>query len=41
MSHIYPGLGDRIISKGPWLPQFADIMLPDFFLWGVLKESVF
>jgi hypothetical protein len=40
MTHIYSGLGDRIISKGLWLPQFADSRLPNFFLQDALKESI-
>jgi hypothetical protein len=32
---------DRIISKTIWLPRFPDLSLPDFFLWGAMKNSLY
>lgn len=37
-------LGDRLISRrtvNPWLPYSSDLSLPDYFLWGYLKERVY
>jgi hypothetical protein len=31
---------DRIISKTIWPPRSPDLSLPNFFLWGVMKNSV-
>ena len=31
---------DRIISKTIWPPRSPDLSLPEFFLWGALKNSV-
>ncbi len=33
--------GDRPISRPLWSPRSPDLSLPDFFLWGCLKERVF
>ncbi|KOC63049.1 hypothetical protein WH47_04903 [Habropoda laboriosa] len=36
--------GERIISKYAefvWLPRSSNLMSPDFFLWGYLKEQVY
>jgi len=32
---------DRIISKTIWPPRSLDLSLPDFFLWGAVKNSVY
>ena len=32
---------DRIISKTIWPPRSPDLSPPDFFLWGVMKNSVY
>jgi hypothetical protein len=32
---------DRIISKTIWPPRSQDLSLPDFFLWGAMKNSVY
>jgi hypothetical protein len=31
---------DRIISKTIWPTRFLDLSPPNFFLWGVMKNSV-
>ena len=32
---------DKIISKTIWPPRSPYLSLPDFFLWGVMKNSVY
>jgi hypothetical protein len=32
---------DRIISKHLWPPRSPDLTLPDYFLWGYLKQVVY
>jgi hypothetical protein len=32
---------DRIISKTIWPPRSPDLSLPDFFLWGALKNTMY
>ena len=32
---------DRIITKTIWPPRSPDLSPPDFFLWGVMKNSVY
>jgi hypothetical protein len=32
---------DRIISKTIWPPRSPDLSTPEFFLWGVMKNSVY
>jgi hypothetical protein len=32
---------DRIISKNLWPPWSPDLTLPDYFLWGYLKQIVY
>jgi hypothetical protein len=32
---------DRIISKNLWPPRSLDLTLPDYFVWGYLKQVVF
>ncbi|GFW40300.1 uncharacterized protein TNCV_1018581 [Trichonephila clavipes] len=34
-------LDDRVISKGLWPPCFQHLSIPDFFLWGYLKNAPF
>lgn len=33
--------GDRLISKNLWPPRSPDLTIPDFFLWGYLKDKVY
>src|SRR5258705_5063562 len=32
---------DRVVSKGRWPPRSPDLSPPDFFLWGMLKGTVY
>src|SRR5258705_6182455 len=32
---------DRVVSKGRWPPRSPDLSPPDFFLWGMLKSTVY
>jgi hypothetical protein len=32
---------DRIISKNLWPLRFRDLISPDYFLWGYLKQVVY
>ena len=32
---------DRVISKTIWPPRSLDLSLPDLFLWGAMKNSVY
>ncbi|KAJ4444011.1 hypothetical protein ANN_05800 [Periplaneta americana] len=32
---------DRIISRNLWPPRSPDLTMPDFFLWGYLKDRVY
>jgi hypothetical protein len=33
--------GGHIISQNLWPPWSPDLSLPDFYLWGILKENVY
>jgi hypothetical protein len=33
--------GDRIISKGLWPPRSPDLLPPDTFLYGYIKDSTY
>jgi hypothetical protein len=33
--------GGRIISRNLWPHRFLDLLPPDFYLWGFLKENMF
>jgi len=41
MAFLDDMFADRIISKTIWPTRFPDLSLPDFFLWGVMKNSVY
>ncbi|KAJ9576584.1 hypothetical protein L9F63_025521 [Diploptera punctata] len=41
MAEIQSFFGDRVISKGLWPPRSPDLTIPDFFLWGHLKGTVY
>lgn len=33
--------GDRLITKNLWPPRSPDLSIPDFYLWGYLKNKVY
>jgi hypothetical protein len=33
--------GDHLISRNIWPPHYPELTLPDFFLWGHLKERAY
>jgi hypothetical protein len=33
--------GDRVISEGLWPAHSPDLMLSDFYLWGILKDRMY
>ena len=41
MPEIHSFFGNPIILKGLWPPRSPDLTLPDYFLWGYLKGTVY
>jgi len=41
MAKIQSFFGNRVISKGLWLPHSPHLTPPDYFLWGYLKGRVY
>jgi hypothetical protein len=38
---IFDMCSSSIVGRGLWPPRSPDLTLPDFFLWGFLKERVY